>query len=325
MADQGESLSAPDTPPVQGHDCSPSAFGQALREALDRKGLTLQRLRDHLALRGIQVSTVTLSHWQRGRSQPERLESLRAVTETEAILGLPTGALLTLLRPRRPRGRSLPTPPERLESARPVFGPKHPLAQALGEEEFSRLNAGTVPLSVHETVHLDHMGRITHYAVTQVVRATHDGADHITAHLNMDERPGPSMSASVQCGTLIDQQRVPELCLMTLRIGFGRPLARGESTVVSYTVDIGPHPHSDTNHERTLPLHVRQYLLHVYFHPDALPSSVYGYYRERDGAPRRDIRLLALSGSGTAHILPADASAGVHGIFWKWGTPSPTA
>ncbi len=100
------------------------------------------------------------------------------------------------------------------------------------------------------------------------------------------------MTASAQCGVLLDQRCVPALGLTTLRIGFGRPLARGESTVVAYTVDLGPHGHRTTHHERALPLHVRHYLLHVVFHPDALPASVYGYYRAHDGAPRADIRTL---------------------------------
>ncbi|MFB8126258.1 multiprotein-bridging factor 1 family protein [Streptomyces bacillaris] len=312
------SPSSPDALSPQGRGRPPSAFGQALREARERKGLTLARLRDHLARRGVRVSTVTLSHWQRGRSQPERPESLRAVSAIESILGCPAGGLLALLGPRRPRGRPLPTPPERLENARPVYGPEPLLARALGEEEFSRLNEGTVPVSVQETVHLDRTGRTARHTVTQVVRATHDGADHVTAHLNVDEPPGPPMTASAQCGVLLDQRCVPALGLTTLRIGFGRPLARGESTVVAYTVDLGPHGHRTTHHERALPLHVRHYFLHVVFHPEALPASVYGYYRAHDGAPRADIRTLPLSGSGTAHILPADAAAGVHGIFWKW-------
>ncbi|MEQ4605719.1 helix-turn-helix transcriptional regulator [Streptomyces cavourensis] len=97
--------SSPDALSPQGRGRPPSAFGQALREARERKGLTLARLRDHLARRGVRVSTVTLSHWQRGRSQPERAESLRAVSAIESILGCPAGGLLALLGPRRPRGR----------------------------------------------------------------------------------------------------------------------------------------------------------------------------------------------------------------------------
>ncbi|MEU6479796.1 helix-turn-helix transcriptional regulator [Streptomyces sp. NPDC047017] len=315
MTDQYDDFIAPESPASGEPASSPPAFGPTLRRALERRGLSLQRLRDHLAARGIRVSVVTLSHWQRGRSQPERADSLRAVAEMEAILHLPAGALQGLLGPRRPRGRSLPTPPERTQTARPVYGPKHQLVQALGEEAFNRLNAGTVPLSIHDTLSLDSTGR-AHCTVTQVVRATHDGADHVIAYLELDESSAPSMTASVQCGTLIDQRYTPELGLLTMHIGFGRPLTRGESAVITYDIEIGPQQGEDTRYERVLPCHLRQYFLHIRFHPQALPASLFGYYRARYGAPRQDIRPLSLSASGTAHIMPTDAAAGVHGISW---------
>ncbi|WP_420881638.1 helix-turn-helix domain-containing protein [Streptomyces rhizosphaericola] len=84
---------------------APDAFPAALREALGRRGLSLERVSERLRARGIAVSQATLSSWQRGRSQPERARSLRAVEVLEEILELPGGALRSLLGPRRPRGR----------------------------------------------------------------------------------------------------------------------------------------------------------------------------------------------------------------------------
>ncbi|MFD8961897.1 multiprotein-bridging factor 1 family protein, partial [Streptomyces anulatus] len=61
-------------------------FPGALREALNRRGLSLERVSERLRVRGITISQATLSSWQRGRSQPERARSLRAVEVLEEIL-----------------------------------------------------------------------------------------------------------------------------------------------------------------------------------------------------------------------------------------------
>ncbi|MCI0689357.1 MAG: hypothetical protein L0Y54_19295 [Sporichthyaceae bacterium] len=82
-------------------------FERALRLAIRSRGLTLERIRVRLLERGVRTSLASLSNWQRGRCRPERARSLQAVRELEDILGLPADSLVTLLGPRRPRGRWL--------------------------------------------------------------------------------------------------------------------------------------------------------------------------------------------------------------------------
>lgn len=86
-------------------------FELALATAIDQSGLTLDRLCERLAERGVVVSRATLSYWREGRSRPERARSLDAVSGLEAVLGLPPSSLLMLLGPRRPRGRWIAHPP----------------------------------------------------------------------------------------------------------------------------------------------------------------------------------------------------------------------
>ncbi len=95
-------------------------FPAVLREALGRRGLSLERVSERLKARGITISQATLSSWQRGRSQPERARSLRAVDVLEEILDLPAGTLRSLLGPRRPRGRT--TPPGAEGAALQILG-----------------------------------------------------------------------------------------------------------------------------------------------------------------------------------------------------------
>src|SRR5256885_8599794 len=68
-------------------------FHTALRAAVRERGLTLDRLRAHLARRGIPVGLSSLSDWQHGRRRPRSAASLRAVRALEEILGIPPRSL----------------------------------------------------------------------------------------------------------------------------------------------------------------------------------------------------------------------------------------
>ncbi|MCS0603386.1 helix-turn-helix domain-containing protein [Streptomyces sp. LP11] len=297
---------------------APATFGEAFREALKASGLSLQRLHHHLGERGVAVSPVTLSHWQRGRSQPERHESLRAVAELETILDVPRGALQSLLAHRRPRGRAVTGTSEMSEAWSRILSPGAPLERALGADAY-RFNEHLVTLSVQETVRVDAQGCIARYTVSHVVRATHDGVRHLTAHHNLDDLETPSVQVNVHCGRLETLRFRQEFGSAVFDIGFGRVLRRGETAIVDYTLDVGPRWKPSTHHERTLPVPVRQYLLHIFFHPRRLPSAVYGYYRDASGAERQDLRPLALDASHSVHVLPAKCGAGIHGIAWRTG------
>src|SRR5216117_64978 len=77
-------------------------FHAAFRAAVHERGLALDRLRAHLAQRGITVGLSSLSDWQQGRRRPCGANSLRAVHALEEILGLPPRSLIRLLvKPRR--------------------------------------------------------------------------------------------------------------------------------------------------------------------------------------------------------------------------------
>ena len=54
-------------------------FPEALRAAIQVKGLSLERLHHKLKTRGAPISITALSYWQSGRRRPERPESLRAL------------------------------------------------------------------------------------------------------------------------------------------------------------------------------------------------------------------------------------------------------
>ena len=77
-------------------------FHEALRAAIDARGLPLERVSAHLRGHGHTVSIGTLSYWQSGRSVPSRATSLRALGAVETILRVERGHLAQ----RVPVGRS---------------------------------------------------------------------------------------------------------------------------------------------------------------------------------------------------------------------------
>lgn len=133
-----------ETRPEEARGADEATFGEALHRALKARGLSLQRLHHHLGERGISVSPVTLSHWQRGRSQPERRQSLQAVEEIEVILRLAPGTLQTLLAQRRPRGRALAPTNHVPDALSRVLSPGAPLERALGADAY-RFNETSSP------------------------------------------------------------------------------------------------------------------------------------------------------------------------------------
>ncbi|WP_431046791.1 hypothetical protein ACQUSR_32450 [Streptomyces sp. P1-3] len=292
------------------------SFATVLREALRQRGLPLERVRDRLKAQGINVSLATLSYWQRGRSQPERAQSLRAVDALETILDLPEGTLRSLLGPPRPRGRA-PSGPQDLTASQRVFGENSVVEQALGEA-FAHFNEDISAVVIRETVRLDEHRCIRSVSVNQVLRAIRDGAGRITVVHHIDDTETESIDVVANCGRLGSVRFLPELRSIVVEILFGRELDKNETMVVDYDVLLGPSRQISTHHERRTRVNLRDYLLHVYFHPAALPVGCRSYYRERIGAEARNTRRISLDISHSAHMLPVRCPAGIHGMAWDW-------
>ncbi|MFF1379401.1 helix-turn-helix domain-containing protein [Streptomyces sp. NPDC058308] len=299
----------PNIPHTEGPD---PTFATVFRQALQQRGLPLERVRDHLRAQQISVSLATLSHWQRGRSQPERAQSLRAVDALEPLLNLPSGALRSLLGPHRPRGGY---PPHDPAAARKVYGDNSDLEQALGDA-FPRFNEGLRLLTVQETVSLDERRSIHETSVTTVVQAVRDAVQHLTVVHFLDSPRAGTVDLSVPCGPPPRIRFLPELGCVAADIPLGRQLARTETAVVAYTLRAA----SDVSHqhERRITTALRTYLLHVRFHPRATPTSCWSYRREQIGAEPQHRHRTTLDAFHTTHLLPAHCTPGVYGIEWKW-------
>ena len=58
---------------------------------------------------------------------------------------------------------------------------------------------------------------------------------------------------------------------------------------------------------------MRQYLLEVRFHPDALPADCEAFRADGRSQPRD------LDPEGAAHLLEVDGGEGRVGLRWRWG------
>lgn len=315
-------------PPVPAADRQPAAavpphlarllrtgpFPEALRAAIAARGLSLDRIQERLRRRGSTVSPATLSSWQSGRNRPERPSSLVALGALEDVLRLPQGALAALLGPPRPRGRWLPA-----ASARPGLADVWPswpdVADALRLVD-TRWDGSLTRLSCHTRLDLDATGRERVKWTRQLLRADCDGPDRWITVYRLG-RPGRlpvvQPAGTHRTGRVIE---VPESGLVVAELLFERPLARGETVIVEYTLEHRAPPFS-THIESTLHVPVREYVLEVRFDPAALPLSCHSYRTAQlDSRPQE--RLLRPDSAGSAHAVALAAGPCRFGIRWSW-------
>ncbi|MEV6521254.1 hypothetical protein AB0M43_04820 [Longispora sp. NPDC051575] len=283
------------------------SFAGTLRAAIDSRGISLERIQARLAQRGAPVSVATLSYWQNGRSRPERRASLVALRHLESILGLTSGALYDLLTapPARSRTEQATAAPE-LPAADPPASPGH-LDPALNDR-FTLVDA-------HDRVLLSATRHERLVQTRLLLRAEEDGVDRFVVQAPACGDGPPALGSLWRCrpgATHADRAggRGIELLL-------DRPLARGETTIVDYSLTRpGPGPVA-TSWERGFGRPVRQYTLEIAFDPGAVP--VYCTRFTDDGTGVEEHRGLVLDGTRTVQVVARDLPAGRAGARWEWG------
>ncbi|GAA2134269.1 hypothetical protein GCM10009760_11370 [Kitasatospora kazusensis] len=294
-----------------------TGFAEALHTAIEASGLSLERIRTSLAKEGVRVSITTLSYWRRGRSQPERATSLRAVHLLEALLGLPHTSLSARLGPPRPRGRWV-TPAAcdglRVQDVWP------------GEQEipdvFAELDAPPISelerLSIHDSYFVDARRRGHLLRMRQVVRATVSGVSRcLVVHKADDEATGCPEITSVRHARLGRVRRRPESGLLVAELLLDRPLAAGDSAVFEYEVQIPPGEPTST-YARRFAVPVREYVLQVHFDPGTVPVHCESFDRAPGEEADRKREQLWIGASASAHVLAPDQTPGQVGIRWEW-------
>jgi hypothetical protein len=293
------------------------SFAEALRAAIQARGLGLERIQERLAREGISVSVATLSYWQNGRSRPERHGSLRALGCLEGVLELPRGTLVGLLPPPRTRGRWLKAADD--GHAMSAFWPQAEQVTDLLDGVDTRWDDRLARISQHDRVTVGADRGERSFLSRQVLRAEADGPDRwvVIMHLDENDRPAPRVRALRNCraGRVVAR---PEIGFLAAELLFERPLRRGETVITEHElVNSGPFPLS-TNYERKFRFPVREYVLEVGFDPGEKPVRCTRYSRP-DGEPEKSA-AVPMDEVSEVHAVALGFGPGCYGFRWEWET-----
>ncbi|HVK23551.1 MAG TPA: XRE family transcriptional regulator [Actinokineospora sp.] len=288
-------------------------FPDALRAAIQARGLGLERIRNRLRTLGAPVSVATLSYWQSGRCRPERPDSMIALAHLESVLEVPAGSLMSLLGPPKPRGRWLTGVEPDIEA----FWPNKALVRDAVRSVNSRWDQRLTRISQHDIVTVGPERGLRSIVSRQVLRADADGPDRwvVLLHLDDHERPAPIVRPLRHCTVGRSVHRAGDGLLVT-ELLFDRPLARGETIITEHElVNQAPYPLA-TNYERKFRRPVREFVVEVGFHADALPGPCVQY--SRVGSGEEQVAPAVVDGTDSVHGVALNFGPGVYGYRWDW-------
>jgi hypothetical protein len=287
---------------------STGPFDVAFRAAVRLRGLTLQRLRWHLAGRGIPIGVSSLSDWQHGRSRPGPA-SRPAVRALEQVLRLPTGSLVRLLV--TADGGGAPRPRRGLDER------DHVVAELLaGLPGGDRRNLDV--LVRHDKVYVDAFGHASTVWSRVVVRAQRPGVDRFVVRYFGD--PGCDVD-SVRFRPLencrLGEVRRHRSGVAVAELLFDSVLAAGQTWVFEERL-VDPTGEPCTEHAHGFLGVEEQYLLEVRFDPARLPSDCHAFGQPGLRDERRRTADLPLNADHAVHVHASGGSAGLIGISWSW-------
>ncbi|KUH35338.1 MULTISPECIES: hypothetical protein [Streptomyces] len=301
-------------------------FHLALRAALAARGLPLQRVRHHLAHRGITVGVTSLCYWQQGARRPQRPESLKAVRALEELLELPGGSLIRLLDGPAAGGGTSGAGVERGEVVRPAARSYRALVEASGvvEELIAGLglpaDGGLHTVGHHERVRIGAGRQLVGRDSLHVLRAHRDGVDRYVAIHHGDPGCDPER-VEVRAGDNCRTGRVRwhrETGVVVAELLFDARLRAGDTYALGYAFEDGTGGQS-AEYVRGFSFAGGQYVLQVGFHEDALPVRCRRFAQASAGAPRGARGELTLSGRHrTVHFVEQGVRPGILGIDWDW-------
>ena len=268
-------------------------FADALRVAIQLRGLSLERLQHRLRMRGAPISVTALSYWQSGRRRPERPESMMALAHLEDVLGLQENALSRLLGPPRPRGRSR----RRELPARAQWD-----------------SSGLVVTAQHDRVDVAPCGGVRGVRSRQVVQARTADVDRwILCQETGSAQPALSAVRSCRVGRVARERTNGVLVAELL---FDEPLAAGSSIAIEYEL-IYPHPTVEHTHFRRFSERVHAYVLEIKFPAESPPASCEQFASGPAGTEMPGgARPAPVDAWGYAHAAALDFGPGLYGMRW---------
>lgn len=305
------------------HPGENDAFAAALRAAIQRRGLSLDRIRYHLTQHGHELSVATISYWQSGRSRPERASSLAAIAGLEEILGLERGHLAAKLSARRrgsgASGQNAADATEAMEAPEAMDAMEAmeaadtylPYLQDLMGRLGLTWDVGLTQISVHDQVDVDARGRTLSHHVKQLLVADRDDVADYWAYYQATGRP---FIEGVHNCEVAGIEELPEFGVVVAQLRLMRTLREGESILVEHKAGQREPQPSDCTVERAFLHHVRSAHTEVLFHDTRLPLAA-ERFTIVDGLERVDPIVIV---DRSVHALVLDFGPGLYGVRWDW-------
>lgn len=285
------------------------AFAAALRNALERKQMTLTELRAQLKQRGHVLSLTTLSFWRSGQRMPERESSLQAIPVLEELLGLSAGAL----------GRYVSGPVARRIGHAEAFDRliDYPIEEMATDARFKGENDIT-RLVTHATLTVGRDRQVRSTRMRRVVMANRDGVEGYSVFLGTNETQGAeSYRFEAIAGCTIHEDVHPARNVRQVHLRFPRPLQSGESTITEVEVTHAADPEIDIvdDYEIVAEQKLEEILLWVRFDEQAIPNRCWIYFSEGDLKHEWPVDV---DGTFSVHYRQRDFGPGALGIRWAW-------
>ncbi len=291
-----------------------SSFAEVLTEAIQRRGLSLERIRTRLDAAGVPVSIATLSYWQSGRSFPTRARSYHSLVELEKILNVDAGYLTTLTHTADGRTRK-----ELFEWQKVV--PVADLVQGILADLGIDMQGLMSRVLTTDLLTIGPERGEVEQSMRTVFRAEHSGTHRwpVVLEAEGDDHVSPRVEALFGCqlGEIVS---VPERRLTVVEMIAPRLLQRGDHFTAEWKIRWTPAPGPSHKLERAIAEPMRGLGMGVRFHPDAVPARMESRYRptmnELDD-PGTTAVEIPISGLEAQHVR-IDVKPGVYGLYWSW-------
>ena len=297
------------------HALRTGPFSAALHLAIEDRGIRPEEIQERLSAAGVSVSLATLSYWRRGRSRPERPESMKAVRLLEQILSLPAESLMAQLGPKRPRGRWLNQAPGTIDVDR-LFENGASVSKIVGELDRWMYHE-LVRVSRHDLYQVGPARQERGLTCRQVIRANIDRVSRTVGIFRTDDPAAPVAVHPLRNCRVGRVRSDPGTGLVAAEIIFDRMLSQGDTAVFEYEFESGSSVVTDTYyHGFSVP--VGEYVLQVQFDRDAVPARCYRFERRGLHAPDQGVREVWIGSTHGAHLVAADVPPGIVGMRWEW-------
>ncbi|GLZ37020.1 XRE family transcriptional regulator [Actinokineospora sp. NBRC 105648] len=293
-------------------------FARALAVAIQRRGLSLSRLRAHLSSHDITIAQSTLSYWQRGLRHPAVPRALDAVRALERVLQLPEDSLVVLIGPHQ-RGPELDRRVPLIQELSQSWASTGALLTEFDGVSGSPCNADLEVVTVLDDVRLNSAGEVVEMTSNMAVRARRHGPDgFVVTH---QSEPGADLDTARILpgdGCRVGRVRKQESSAgMVFELLFDRKLAEGDVHIFSFTL-VCTAPVPAPTYFRVIRGRMQAYLIRLYFDPSMLPVRCTRVERAREGVEPTVSEPLLCGPNGFACAYFEGLEPSLAGVDFLW-------